>query len=47
LRHKLDRWYVVTTVPEGGVGGLPGVVEQLDIRAAALKALGVECVETF
>jgi hypothetical protein len=24
---ELERWYVGMAVPEGGVGGLPGVVE--------------------
>jgi hypothetical protein len=33
LEH--ERWYVGTAVPEGGVGGLLGVVEQLDAGAAA------------
>jgi hypothetical protein len=47
LRLKLERWYVGAAVLEGGVGGLPGVVEQLDVGAAAPKALSVECVETF
>jgi hypothetical protein len=41
---ELERWYVGTAVPEGGAGG---VVEQLDIGAEALKALSVECIETF
>jgi hypothetical protein len=33
LEHKW--WYVRTTVPEGGVGDLLGVAEQLDAGAAA------------
>jgi hypothetical protein len=47
LRLELERWYVGTAVPEDGVGGLPGVVEQLDVGAAATKALCVECVKTL
>jgi hypothetical protein len=47
LRLELERWYVGTAVPEGGVGGLPGVVEQLDVGAAAPKALCVVCIETL
>jgi hypothetical protein len=47
LRLKLERWYVGTAVSEGGVGGLPGVVEQLDVGAAAPKALCVGCIETL
>jgi hypothetical protein len=46
LRLKLERSYVETAVPEGGVGGLPGVVEQLDIGATAPKDLSAECIET-
>jgi hypothetical protein len=42
---ELERWYVGTAVLKGGVGGLPGVVEQLDVRAAAPKALSVACIE--
>jgi hypothetical protein len=42
---ELERWYVGAAVLKGGVGGLPGVVEQLDVRAAAPKALGAECIE--
>jgi hypothetical protein len=30
-----ERWYVGMAVPEGGVGGLLGVAEQLDVEAAA------------
>jgi hypothetical protein len=45
LRLVLERWYVGMAVPEGGVGGLPGVVEQLDVGAAALKVLSAECIE--
>jgi hypothetical protein len=44
---EFERWYVRTTVPEGGFGGLPGVVEQLDVGAAAPKACSVECIETL
>jgi hypothetical protein len=29
-----------------GIGGLPGAVEQLDVGAAAPKALSVGCIET-
>jgi hypothetical protein len=47
LQLDLERWYVGTAVPEDGVGGLPGVVEQLDVGAAAPKALSAECIETF
>jgi hypothetical protein len=32
-------------VLEDGVGGLPGVIEQLDVGAAAPKALRGECIE--
>jgi hypothetical protein len=45
LRLELERWYVGTVIPDGGVGGLPGVVEQLDVGAAALKDLSAECIE--
>jgi hypothetical protein len=41
LRLVLERWYVGTAVPEGGVGGLPGVVEQLDVG----EVLSAECIE--
>jgi hypothetical protein len=34
---ECERWYVGTAVPEGGVGGLLGVAEQLDVGAAAPK----------
>jgi hypothetical protein len=44
---EFERWYVGTAVPEGGVGGLSGVVEQLDVGAAAPKALCAECIETL
>jgi hypothetical protein len=42
---ELERWYVGTAVLGGGVGGLPGVVELLDVGAAAPKAPGVVCIE--
>jgi hypothetical protein len=45
LRLGIERWYVGMAVPEDGVGGLPGVVEQLDVGAAAPKALRGECIE--
>jgi hypothetical protein len=47
LRLGLERWYVGTAVLEDGVGGLPGVVEQLDVEAAAPKALRGEYIETL
>jgi hypothetical protein len=47
VRTYHERWYVGTAVPKGGVGGLPGVVEQLDVGAAAPKALCAECIETL
>jgi hypothetical protein len=47
LQLELERWYVGMAVLEGGGGGLPGIVEQLDVGAVAPKALSVECVETF
>jgi uncharacterized protein (DUF3820 family) len=39
---EYERWYVRMTVPEGGVGGLIGVAEQLDVRAVAPK---VDCAK--
>jgi hypothetical protein len=45
LRLEFERWYVGMAVPEGGVGGLLGVVEQLDVGAAAPKAPIAECIE--
>jgi hypothetical protein len=30
-----ERWYVGMVVPEGGVGGLLGVAELLDVRVVA------------
>jgi hypothetical protein len=42
LRLELKQWYVGMAVPADGVGGLLGVVEQLDVGAAALKALSVD-----
>jgi hypothetical protein len=47
LRLGLERWNVGTAVPKDGVGGLPGVVEQLDVGVAAPKALCGECIETL
>jgi hypothetical protein len=44
---KFEWRYVGTAVPKGDVGDLPGVVEQLDVVAAAPKALSVECIETM
>jgi hypothetical protein len=32
-----ERWHIGMAVPEGGVGGLLGVVDQLDVGAAARK----------
>jgi hypothetical protein len=43
---EFERWYVGTAVPEGGVGGQLGVVEQLDVGVAALEALYAECIVT-
>jgi hypothetical protein len=43
VRHRGS--YVGTAVPEGGVGGLPSVVEQLDVGVAALKDPSAECIE--
>jgi hypothetical protein len=40
-----ERWYVGMVVPDGGVGDLPGTVEQLD--AEIPKALSAECIETL
>jgi hypothetical protein len=47
LRLELKRWYVGTAILEGGVGDLPGVVEQLDIGAAAPKTLCPKYIETL
>jgi hypothetical protein len=33
-----ERWYAGTAVPKGGVGGLLGVEELLDVGVAAPKA---------
>jgi hypothetical protein len=41
------RWYVGIAVLEGGVGGLPGAIQQLDVGAASPKALSAECIETL
>jgi hypothetical protein len=41
------RWYSRTVVSKDGVGGLPGVVEQLDVGAASPKALTAECIKTL
>jgi hypothetical protein len=35
---EFEKWYVGAAVPEGGVGGLPSVVEQLDVGATASEA---------
>jgi hypothetical protein len=32
---ECERWYVGMAVPEGGIGGLLGVVEPVDVGAAA------------
>jgi hypothetical protein len=36
-RLERERWYVGTSVPEGGVGGLMGVAELLDVGVATSK----------
>jgi hypothetical protein len=38
---ECERWYVETVFLEGGVGGLLGVVEQLDVVASAPGTLSV------
>jgi hypothetical protein len=44
---KFERWHNGMAVPKGGVGCLPGVVEQLDVGTASPKALNAECIETL
>jgi hypothetical protein len=38
-----ERWYIGTAVPKGGVGGMLGVAEQLDIGAAASVVGSSDC----
>jgi hypothetical protein len=38
LELKSERLYIETVVPEGGVGGLLGVAELMDVGAAPPRA---------
>jgi hypothetical protein len=40
-----ERWYVGMAVPEGGVGGLLGEAEWLDVGAAAPNFGSVESID--